>query len=260
MTMEPTSELSVRDLCVAYGRGIGRTTVVHDVSFELGTGRTHGLVGESGSGKSTIANAIVGFVSPASGSIRLRGEDFPSPHLSRRQRRLVQVVPQDPYSSLNPRRTVGQAMAEAVDPAAARVRTHRGKIEEALDRVGIPADAMDRYPHQFSGGQRQRIVIARALVVEPAVVIADEATSALDVSIQAQVLRLLAKLGTELSLTILFIAHNLAVVRQVCDDVTVLYQGRVVESGSSDDVFLRAQNPYTRTLLSSVPGSEGFTL
>lgn len=254
--------LQIEDLCVSYGHGAAAVRVLDRVRLSVPRGHTVGLVGESGSGKSTTARAVVGTVPVRSGSIRLAGADVTS--MSRKQayefRRTVQLVPQDPYSSLNPRRTVAQSLAEAIDPRRGRVAPHRDRIAHWLELVLLSPDDMHRYPHQFSGGQRQRIAIARALIVEPEVVIADEITSALDVSVQAEVLELLARLRAELELTMLFISHNLAVVRQVCDEVTVLLRGRVVESGSSAEVFTLPQHDYTRTLLASVPGSPGFSL
>lgn len=233
----------------------GPTTALDDVGLRVGAGRTVGLVGESGSGKTTLARAILGLVPISSGRILLRGADVGA--LGRRERRAflraVQLVPQDPYSSLDPRRTIGQTLAEALDPVRCRVRQHREAIAAALEDVALPTDAIERYPHEFSGGQRQRIAIARALITRPDVVIADEMTSALDVSVQAEVLRLLDRLRTEHDLTMLFISHNLAVVQQVCDDVVVLYRGKVIESGPTADVFTDPGQEYTQRLLESVP-------
>ncbi|MGB3441912.1 MAG: ABC transporter ATP-binding protein [Actinophytocola sp.] len=251
------SGFSVEDLTVRFGRGAGAVTALDDVSVTVPDGHTVGLVGESGSGKSTLARAILGIVPIAGGRVLLDGTDVSG--LGRRDRRAflrrVQLIPQDPYSSLNPRRTVGQTLAEALDPAHARVRRHREEIEKALTDVALPTDAADRYPHEFSGGQRQRIAIARALVTRPEVVIADEITSALDVSVQAEVLALLDRLRHELALTMLFISHNLAVVEQVSDEVVVLHHGQVVESGAVGDVFTRPTAEYTRALLAAVPGA-----
>ncbi|TNM36518.1 ABC transporter ATP-binding protein [Nocardioides albidus] len=261
---EPTTSglLEVEDLCVSFGHGSGAAHVLDHVSLSVPRGRTVGLVGESGSGKSTLAKAVVGIVTPRSGSIRLAGADVTS--MSRKEifdfRRTVQLVPQDPYSSLNPRRTIGQSLAEAIDPRRAQVSSHRERIAQWLELVRLSPDHMHRYPHEFSGGQRQRIAIARALVVEPSVVIADEITSALDVSVQAEILELVARIRDELDLTMVFISHNLAVVRQVCDDVTVLFHGKVVESGPSAQVFESPRDDYTRRLLASVPGSATFSL
>jgi ABC-type glutathione transport system ATPase component len=239
------STLAVENLTVRFGR----MTALDDVRVTVPAGQTVGLVGESGSGKSTLAKAVLGIV-PATGRVLLDGAEVPKREVTRR----VRMVPQDPYSSLNPRRTIGQTLAEAVDPARARVGRHRDRIEAALAEVALPADAVDRYPHEFSGGQRQRVAIARALICEPEVVIADEITSALDVSVQAEVLRLLDRLRHERSLTMLFISHNLAVVEQVSDEVVVLHHGHVVEEGPVGDVFAAPQADHTRALLAAVPG------
>jgi len=254
--------LEVRGLDVVFGSGSQSVRVLRGVDVTVGTGRTVGLVGESGSGKSTLAKALVGTVRPSAGSIRIGGVDVRT--LGRRDRaamrRRVQMIPQDPYSSLDPRRTIGQALAEAVDPRHPDVRRHRDLIAEWLRVVRMPADAIDRYPHEFSGGQRQRIAIARGLLVRPEFVIADEITSALDVSVQAEILNLVARLRRELGLSMLFISHNLAVVRHVSDDVVVLYRGDVVEQGPTEQVYSDPQHPYTRSLLAAVPGAPGFSI
>ncbi|WP_460406264.1 ABC transporter ATP-binding protein [Actinophytocola sediminis] len=231
-------------------------TALDDVSVTVPSGHTVGLVGESGSGKSTLARAILGIAPVAGGRVLLDGTDVRG--LGRRERRAflrrVQLIPQDPYSSLDPRRTVGQTLAEALDPVHARVRQHQEAIDTALAEVAMPADSAGRYPYEFSGGQRQRVAIARALITRPEVVIADEITSALDVSVQAEVLALLDRLRHELTLTMLFISHNLAVVHQVSDDVVVLRHGQVVESGTVGQVFTRPTADYTRDLLAAIPG------
>jgi ABC-type glutathione transport system ATPase component len=254
--------LEVRGLDVVFGSGSQAVRVLKGVDLTVGAGRTVGLVGESGSGKSTLAKALVGTVTPTAGTIRIQGVDTAT--LGRRDRaamrRRVQMIPQDPYSSLDPRRTIGQALAEAVDPRHPDVRRHRATIEEWLRVVRMPADAIDRYPHEFSGGQRQRIAIARGLVVRPEFVVADEITSALDVSVQAEILNLVARLRRELGLSMLFISHNLAVVRHVSDDVVVLYRGDVVEQGPTEQVYSDPQHPYTRQLLAAVPGAPGFSI
>ncbi|WP_408899900.1 ATP-binding cassette domain-containing protein (plasmid) [Nocardioides sp. R1-1] len=218
-------------------------------------------MGESGSGKTTFAKALVGTVHPQAGEITISGSVvLKDGHRRKIPRELIQLIPQDPYSSLNPRHTVGQAIAEAIDPRGARVGRHRETIAHWLERVRLQPDMMWRYPHEFSGGQRQRIAIARALAVRPRFVVADEITSALDVSVQAEILDLIASLRHELDLTMLFISHNLAIVRNVSDAVAVMRGGELVEVAESDDLFLRPQHPYTLQLLDSVPGAPGFTL
>ncbi|GAB3689584.1 ABC transporter ATP-binding protein [Actinocorallia lasiicapitis] len=241
--------LEVRNLEVAFGR----QQVLHGVSLNVPAGRSLGLVGESGSGKSTLAKAVVGLVPTVGGQILLDGVDVTRGRRSLDVRRRVQLIPQDPYASLNPRMTVGETLAEALDPRRARVREHREEIEGLLHRVALDAEAAERYPHEFSGGQRQRVAIARALAVRPALIIADEVTSALDTSVQAEVLGVLRELRRELGLTLLFISHDLAVVRHVCDEVAVLRHGVLVERATRDDLFARPSHAYTRLLLDSIP-------
>lgn len=254
----PLYKLLVEELTVAFGHGRRARTVLHGVSTGVRAGQTLGLVGESGSGKSTIAKAIVGIQPARAGRILLDGVDLTG--LRRRElvavRRRVQLVSQDPYASLNPRMTVGEAIAEAIDPLRADARKHATTVERWLETVALDGSAADRYPHEFSGGQRQRIAVARALAVEPEVLVADEITSALDASVQAEVLNLLEELRRSLSLTMLFISHDLAVVRHVSDEVAVLRQGELVEQGPVRDVYRAPQHPYTRRLLASVPTFE----
>ena len=254
--------LSITGLDVDLGHGFGTARVLSGIDVAVQRGSAVGVVGESGSGKSTLAKTIVGIHRPASGSIVFDGTELTG--ASRRSlqalRRRLQYIPQDPFSSLDPRRTIGQTLAEAIDPVFARLRQHRARIDEALEAVALGADAVDRYPHEFSGGQRQRIAIARALVVNPEVIIADEITSALDVSTQAEILKLLARLRRELGLTMLFISHNLAVVEELCDQVVVLLHGEVVERGATADLFADPREPYTRKLLESVPGGPAFDI
>ncbi|WP_219418391.1 oligopeptide/dipeptide ABC transporter ATP-binding protein [Pseudonocardia nigra] len=239
--------------------GYRGTPILHAVDLELEQGRTVGLVGESGSGKSTLARTLIGLLRPQSGRILLDGADVTAlrgPQL-RALRRRIQLIPQDPYASLNPRMTVGETLAEAIDPRRGGARRHADAVARWLETVALDAAAAARFPHEFSGGQRQRIAIARALAVEPEVIIADEVTSALDSSVQAEVLNLLADLRRRLGLTMLFISHDLTVVRHVSDAVAVMYLGRVVELAARDELFERPQHPYTRLLLDSVPdGSE----
>ena len=247
--------LEVRDLDVVFGHGAARHHVLRRLSLTLPAGRTLGLVGESGSGKSTIAKAVVGVVRPAAGQVLVDGADIASARGARLTalRRRVQMIPQDPYASLNPRLTVAQAIAEAIDPRRMRVKHRRAEIEELLNRVALDGDAADRYPHEFSGGQRQRVAIARALATRPDLVIADEVTSALDCSVQAEVLGVLRDLRRDLQLTMLFISHDLAVVRHVSDEVAVLYRGKIVERAPRNELFGSPQHDYTCTLLNSVP-------
>jgi oligopeptide/dipeptide ABC transporter ATP-binding protein len=246
--------LDIQELRVTYpaaGRSLLRA--VDGVSLSVPAGGAVGLVGESGCGKTTIARSIVGLVRPSSGEILLDGQVLGA-RRSRAQQRAVQMVFQDPYSSLNPRLTVRRVLTEllavhglAAGPAAAR------RCTELIDQVGLPADALDRLPVSFSGGQRQRVAIARALAVEPRVLVADEPVSALDVSVQAVILATLARLQEGLGLGLLLISHNLAVVRQVCEQVAVMYLGRIVEIAGRDEIFGRPRHPYTRALLAAAP-------
>ncbi|MGW5452853.1 ABC transporter ATP-binding protein [Nocardia sp. NPDC003979] len=244
--------LAITGLSIAYGPKGRATTVVDDVSLRVPTGETLGLVGESGSGKSTIAKAVVGLVTPAAGQITLDGQPLTGKS-SRALRRRVQLISQDPYASLNPRMTIGAAIAEAVDPVRADPRRHSAAIEHWLATVSLDPAVARRYPHEFSGGQRQRIAVARALAVEPEVIVADEITSALDCSVQAEVLNLLLDLRDRLALTMLFISHDLAVVRHVSDAVAVLRHGKLVESGTCAQIYGSPSAAYTRQLLASVP-------
>ncbi|GAA1700343.1 ATP-binding cassette domain-containing protein [Streptomyces yatensis] len=260
--VEKTAAVEVRDLEVSYGRGRGATRVLHGITMDVARGQTVGVVGESGSGKSTLAKTLAGTVRPTAGSVRITGLDvFDTRGAGRAgMRRRVQMIPQDPYSSLNPRRTIGEALAEAVDPRHARVKKHQDEIVHWLETVRMPADTIHHYPHECSGGQRQRIAIARGLILRPEVVIADEITSALDVSVQAEILNLIARLRRELGLTMVFISHNLAVVRHVSDEVVVLYRGDIVEHGTAENLYERPQHDYTRALLAAVPGAAGFDI
>lgn len=255
--------VQIQDLSVVFGSGASAHRALDSVSFQIPENGSVGLVGESGSGKSTLAHVLVGEVPISGGSIQL-GADVYAAGSSRRRRRqdprLLQLIPQDPYSSLNPRRTAGQALAEALDPQWSNARRHQSTIEHWLDRVELPRGSIDKYPHEFSGGQRQRIAIARALCIGPEAVIADEITSALDLSVQVEVLKLLAELREELSLTLLFISHDLAVVRHVSDKVAVLRAGVLEEFGDVEQIFTNPQADYTQSLLNSVPGAPGFSI
>ncbi|GAB2842081.1 hypothetical protein GCM10022221_46560 [Actinocorallia aurea] len=235
----------------------GEHKAVDDVSLALAKGESLGLVGESGSGKSTILRCLVGLERPDAGTVSYAGFDAlraDRAHL-RRFRREVQMVFQNPYASLDPRMTVEEIVAEPLrvhEPKASRAE-RRDRVVEVLERVGLTGSALPRRPAQFSGGQRQRIAIARALVSRPEVLVCDEPVSALDVSVQAQVVNLLRGMRRDLGLTILFVAHDLAVVRQLCDRITVLKDGRVVEEGDRDAVYGSPRHPYTRDLLAAVP-------
>lgn len=226
---------------------------VDGVSLEMVAGETLGLVGESGCGKSTLGRALVGLYKTSSGSIELGGKVV-GEERTLEERRNVQMVFQDPFSSLNPRMTVGQVLREAI---TFHKLVPDDKVEERclelLSLVGLPKDSLGSYPRQFSGGQRQRIGIARSLALEPKILIADEVVSALDVSVQASVVNLLMDLKQDLGLTMLFISHNIAVVRQVSDRIAVMYLGRIVETGPTEEVFNNPSHPYTKLLLSSVP-------
>ncbi|QTG82092.1 ATP-binding cassette domain-containing protein [Arthrobacter crystallopoietes] len=254
--------LSVEKLSVGVGTGTRYLQILDDVDLTIRQGQTVGLVGESGSGKTTLGKALVGEMPITAGRIRVGGTDLGALSRSERlaMRRRVQLIPQDPYSSLSPRRTIGQTLAEAIDPRRADQRKHRNAIRHWLEKVSLPGEAAERYPHEFSGGQRQRIAIARALAVEPELIIADEVTSALDLTTQAEILNLLADLREDLGLTMLFISHNLAVVRHVSDQVTVLFRGVVVESGDVDRIYDVPQHPYTQQLIASVPGGPAFNI
>ena len=253
--------LQVKDLTVDFRGGRRRRAVraLDHVSLALSPGQTLGLVGESGSGKTTLALAILGLVTPASGDIRFAGRDLTRAGYRDRRRlsRDLQMVFQDPYSSLNPARTVFQILAEPLQVHESLSRAQaRQRVTGMLERTGLPPEAAGRYPGEFSGGQRQRIAIARALMVAPKLVICDEPVSALDLSVQAQILNLLADLQRDLSVAYLFISHDLAVVRYLASRVTVLYRGQVVESGSAETVCTRPSHPYTRALLAAVPSPD----
>ena len=238
-------------------REVGRVHAVDGVSFTIGRGETLGLVGESGCGKSTTGKAILKLTEPTSGTIRLKGTDIT--RLSRAQmfphRRVMQVIFQDPYASLNQRMRVKDIVAEPLgnyEPDSSRAERLE-KIAALFDRVGLRRDALNRFPHEFSGGQRQRLGIARALAVNPEVIIADEPVSALDVSVQAQVINLMMDLQAEFELSYLFIAHDLAVVQHISHRIGVMYLGRLVELAPRRELFRSPQHPYTEALLASVP-------
>ena len=249
--------LSVENLVVEYGVGHHRVHAVSDVSFDVRRGETLGLVGESGCGKSTLGRAVLQLARPKSGHVLFEGVDLAheSGEALRRLRRRLQLIFQDPIASLNPRRRVGDIVAEPLviantGDAASRVR----RVREVLNAVGLDADlVMRRRPHEFSGGQCQRISIARALVLEPDLIICDEPVSALDVSIRAQILNLLEEMKARYGLTLIFIAHDLAVVKAVSDRVAVMYLGKLCEIGPAEQVFEQPAHPYTSVLLAAIP-------
>ncbi|MFF7773162.1 ABC transporter ATP-binding protein [Streptomyces tanashiensis] len=248
--------LEAADLRREFGRGKAAVTAVDGVSLTVRAGETLGVVGESGSGKTTLGRMLVRLLDPTGGELRYRGARIGS--LSERElrpyRRELQMVFQDPVASLNPRRSVGESIADPLRVAGERDETLiRGRVRELLDRVGLDPDRYEAYPHEFSGGQRQRVGIARALAAEPRLIVCDEPVSALDVTTQAQVTALLAELQAELGLGLVFIAHDLAVVRQVSDRVAVMRGGRIVEQGTVAEVYGAPQDPYTRQLLAAVP-------
>jgi len=242
-----------------FGRTRDYVRAVDDISFQVRRGETLGLVGESGSGKSTAARTILRLIEPTAGEARFDGEDiFAMDEAAlRRFRRRVQIVFQDPFASLNPRMTVGDTLHEALHiHRIARGAAADRRVHELLGLVGLAPEHARRYPHEFSGGQRQRIGIARALSVEPEFIICDEPVSALDVSVQAQVLNLLRDLQDRLGLTYLFIAHDLSVVEHMSDRIAVMYRGRIVEIGPTEQVIRQPRHPYTRALLAAVPVPE----
>ena len=238
-------------------RHIDDVKAVDDVSFSIKEGTTVGLVGESGSGKSTIGKTILKLVGATSGEILFEGRDILS--LSEKEfrplRREIQMIFQDPFGSLNPRHTIFQIVGEALEihfPEMSR-SDRRERVSELMKQVGLKVEMMERYPHEFSGGQRQRIGIARALAVKPRFIVCDEPVSALDVSVQAQIVNLLEDLQEELGLTYLFIAHDLAVVEHMSDEVLVMYRGKIVESASAEAIYESPQHEYTKRLLAAVP-------
>jgi len=234
----------------------GEVRALNGVSASLEAGRSLGIVGESGSGKSTFARLVMALERPTSGSVTLQGRDLNgiSADELRRARRDFQMVFQDPYGSLDPRQTIARIVAEPLT-ALERVdrATLRGRVSAVLRQVGLREADMDKYPHEFSGGQRQRIAIARALITQPKLIVADEPVSALDVSVQAQVLNLLQDLQEQFGLSYILISHDLAVVNLLCDEIAVMYLGRIVEQGRPEDLFERGAHPYTRALLEAVP-------
>jgi peptide/nickel transport system ATP-binding protein len=240
-----------------FGLRDSRVKALDDVSIQLQAGKTLAVVGESGSGKSTLARCLLQLQPLDSGEVLFQGRDLaalPAAEL-RRERQHLQMIFQDPFASLNPRMKVGEIVGEGLLIHKLGSKAEQAdKVENMLRRVGLSVNDMRKYPHEFSGGQRQRIGIARALVLEPKVVVCDEPVSALDVSIQAQILLLLKELQQEMALSYLFISHDLRVVRHIADEVAVMHQGRVVEQGKVDDIYNAPRQEYTRNLLNSIPG------
>jgi len=237
-------------------REVDRVRAVDGVSLSVRPGETLGLVGESGSGKSTLCRTALQLLKPSSGSVRFEGREIAG--LSRRAmrplRREMQMVFQDPYASLNPRKRIGQIVGDPLKlQGVAKGSELRRAVQELLERVGLSPEHHGRFPHEFSGGQRQRVGIARALALKPKLIVADEPVSALDVSIQAQIVNLLADLQDELGLTYVFVAHDIGVVRHVSDRIAVMYEGKIVEEGPADQVCERPQDAYTKRLLAAVP-------
>ena len=264
MSEPPTALLDVRDLAktfhlrrVLLGRSRGEVRAVRHVSFALGVGESLAIVGESGSGKTTIARMLVGLEPPSAGRILLEGEELaarPSAAERRRRSRVMQIVFQDPYTSLDPHQSVRRALEEVQRVHFSRTRAERdARSKQLVEAVGLGEKEARALPRELSGGQRQRAAIARALAAEPKILVLDEAVSALDVSIQAQILNLLADLQREFVLAYVLISHDLAVVRQVADDVLVMYRGRVVEAGPVETILHEPRHPYTQKLLESVP-------
>lgn len=237
-------------------REVGQVKAVDDVSLTIRRGETLGLVGESGCGKSTLGRTLIRLYDPTAGEIYFQGNKFDQleGEQLRKTRRNIQMIFQDPYASLDPRMTVGQILMQPFvihNMLTEKEREHR--VKELLELVGLKASHVNRYPHEFSGGQRQRICIARAIALEPELIICDEPVSALDVSIQAQILNLLKDLQEKLKLTYLFISHDLSVIEYFCDRIAVMYLGKIVELASRDDLFKNPQHPYTQALISAIP-------
>ena len=250
--------LSLRQVSVTFasrhGGGRNKVRAVDNVSLEVKPREIVGIVGESGSGKSTLARVIAGLVEPAAGELVFDSADLPFRKRPVALRRRIQMVFQDPYSSLDPRMTVRQQLAEVLSVhRLVAPRAIEAASSALLEQVHLPASILDARPRQMSGGQRQRVAIARSLAVQPDLLVADEPVSALDVSVQAGIVRLFAELRRKLGLTLVFIAHDLAVVRHLCDRVAVMYMGRIVETGATDAIFLAPCHPYTRALLAAIP-------
>lgn len=238
-------------------RTVGEVKAVDDISFTVRKGETLGLVGESGCGKSTLGRTLIRLYEPTAGEIKFEGQDFltlKSEQL-RLQRKNMQMIFQDPYASLDPRMTIGQILSQPfeIHNMLTNDKERKDRIRELLETVGLKASHVNRYPHEFSGGQRQRICIARAIALNPHLVIADEPVSALDVSIQAQILNLMKDLQERLNLTYIFISHDLSVIEHVCDRIAVMYLGKIVEIATRDELFSNPQHPYTQALIAAIP-------
>jgi len=248
--------LSVRNLSTHYGGGGGTVRAVDDVSLTIEPGETVALVGESGCGKSSLGKSLMRLVEPTSGLVEFKGKDvtaMPAGEL-RSLRRSIQMIFQDPFASLNPRQKIRAILTAPLKVHGIGDAKRRQQIVESIIvQVGLPADSLDRYPHEFSGGQRQRIGIARALILQPELVVCDEPVSALDLSIQAQILNLLVEMKNKLSLSYLFVSHDLSVVRYFSDRVLVMYLGKIVESAPTAELWADPKHPYTRALLAAVP-------
>ncbi|MCT1902220.1 ABC transporter ATP-binding protein [Oceanobacillus sojae] len=254
--------LEVKDLQVYFpikggilNRTVDHIKAVDGVSFEMEQGKTYGLVGESGSGKSTTGRAIIGLEDITSGQVLFNGKDITDKKTKNKAfRKDVQMIFQDPYSSLNPRKRVLDIVAEPLrNFEKLSKKEERKRVQELLDIVNVSPDSIFKYPHEFSGGQRQRIGVARAIALKPKLIIADEPVSALDVSVQAQVLNFLKEIQSELNLTYLFISHDLGIVKHMCDNISIMYKGRYVEQGSTEEIFENPQHIYTKRLIAAIP-------
>lgn len=238
---------------------IANVKAVDGIDFDIFRGETLGMVGESGSGKSTAARAAIRLIEPTAGQIHFENSDLMALSSSelKRIRKEIQIIFQDPYTSLNPRKTIGEAIGEALifHKIVANKQQQQDRVVEVLEQIGLSSDALNRYPHQFSGGQQQRICIGRAIALKPKLVICDEAVSSLDVSIQAQILNLLSDLKATLGLSYLFISHDLSIIRYLAERIAVLYQGKIVETNETEELFHNPKHPYTQSLLAAIPRS-----
>lgn len=251
--------LDVKDLAVEYTRGDLKVRAVAGVDLQLGAGEIVGLVGESGCGKSTLGKAIVGILDRVAGDVLFDGRSVEKIGRGKRDPHFLslQMIFQDPYGSLNPRRKIGDQIADGPMIQGAKKDEGLDKARALLERVGLPANAVDRFPHQFSGGQRQRIAIARALAISPRVIVADEPISALDTSSQAAVANLLVNLVEEFQMGMIFISHDLSIVRRISDRIAVMYLGKIVETGKTEEIWNNPSHPYTKALMSAIPHADG---